>query len=383
MSVEINRERLATTFTELCEISSPSKKEGLIAKHLKNIFSKLGANFIYEDGSAEKTGSESGNLIIRFDGNLPERNGAFLACHMDTVEPGEGVEVLRTDDIFTSKGNTILGGDDKSGIAAIIELLTLLKENNTDHATIEVIITTCEEIGLLGAKSLEHDKIQSKFGYALDSSGINDIIIGAPAANKIEVEVSGVAAHAGLCPEAGINALALAAQALTEINQGRIDEDTTRNFGLIQGGVATNIVPEYVILKGEIRSHSKEKLISYTREVTDIFNKTIDQWKGTDATGDKKPSVKTTITDDYPILSLRDDSPVILRVKEAAEVCGKKLQYTITGGGSDASIFCSYGLPTAIVATGMKNVHTVDEQIDLKDLVELTELLHALTSFSA
>ena len=383
MSIEINRERLAATFTELCEISSPSKKEGRIAKHLKKIFSELGANFIYEDGSAGKTGSESGNLIIRFDGNLPERSGTFLACHMDTVEPGEDVEVLRTDDIFTSKGNTILGGDDKSGIAAIIELLTLLKENTTDHPTIEVIITTCEEIGLLGAKSLEHDKIQSKFGYALDSSGINDIIIGAPAANKIEVEISGVAAHAGLCPEAGINALGLAAQALTEISQGRIDKDTTRNFGLIQGGVATNIVPEYVILKGEIRSHSEEKLISYTQEVTDIFDKTIEQWEGTDATGDKKPSVKTTISDDYPILSLPDDSPVILRVKEAAEVCGKKLQYTITGGGSDASIFCSYDLPTAIVATGMKNVHTIDEQIDLKDLVELTELLHALTSFSA
>jgi len=383
MSIEINRERLAATFTELCEISSPSKKEGRIAKHLKNIFSELGADFIYEDNSAGKTGSESGNLIIRFDGNLPERSGTFLACHMDTVEPGEDVEVLRTDDIFTSKGNTILGGDDKSGIAAIIELLTLLKENTTDHPTIEVIITTCEEIGLLGAKSLEHDKIQSKFGYALDSSGINDIIIGAPAANKIEVEISGVAAHAGLCPEAGINALALAAQALTEISQGRIDKDTTRNFGLIQGGVATNIVPEYVILKGEIRSHSEEKLISYTQEVTDIFDKTIEQWEGTDATGDKKPSVKTTISDDYPILSLPDDSPVILRVKEAAEVCGKKLQYTITGGGSDASIFCSYDLPTAIVATGMKNVHTIDEQIDLKDLVELTELLHALTSFSA
>jgi len=383
MSIEINRERLATTFTKLCEISSPSKKEGLIAKHLKNIFSDLGADFIYEDDSARQTGSESGNLIIRFDGNLPEQSGIFLACHMDTVEPGEGVEVLRTSDIFTSKSDTILGGDDKSGIAAIIELLTLLKENNTDHATIEVIITTCEEIGLLGAKSLDHDKVQSKFGYALDSSGINDIIIGAPAANKIEVEIRGVAAHAGLCPETGINALALTAQALTGISQGRIDKDTTRNFGLIQGGTATNIVPEQVILKGEIRSHSKEKLITYTQEVADIFNKTIDQWKGTSTTGDKRPSVKTTITDDYPILSLPDDSPVILRVKKAAEVCGKKLHYTITGGGSDASIFCSYDLPTAIVATGMKNVHTVDEQINLKDLVELTELLHALTSFSA
>ncbi len=383
MSIEINRERLAATFTELCEISSPSKKEGRIARRLKNIFSKIRADFILEDGSAEITGSEAGNLIIRFDGNLPERDSIFLACHMDTVEPGEGVEVLRTGDIFTSKGDTILGGDDKSGIAAIIELLTLLKENNTGHATIEVIITTCEEIGLLGAKSLEHDKIQSKFGYALDSSGINDIIIGAPAANKIKVEISGVAAHAGLCPEAGINALALAAQALTEISQGRIDKDTTRNFGLIQGGVATNIVPEYVSLKGEIRSHSTEKLMAYTQEVTDIFNTTIKQWKGTDATGDKRPSVKTTITDDYPILSLPDDSPVIQRVKEASKICGKNLQYTITGGGSDASIFSSYGLPTAIIATGMKNVHTVDEQLDLKDLVELTELLHALTSFSA
>ena len=200
MTIAINRERLAATFTELCEISSPSRKEGAIAVYLKEKFAALGADAIYEDNSAAKTGSESGNLIIRFNGNLPEQQGLFLSCHMDTVEPANGVKVLRTGDIFTSKGETILGGDDKSGIAAILELFAMLKENNTPHPMLEVIVTTCEEIGLLGAKHLEYDKLLTTYGYALDSSGIDHVIVGAPAANKIKVKYKGLAAHAGTLP---------------------------------------------------------------------------------------------------------------------------------------------------------------------------------------
>ncbi len=181
--------------------------KGLLPPTCKQAFTDLGADAIYEDDSAAHTGSESGNLIVRFNGSRPDLEGLFFSCHMDTVEPGVGVEVVRTGDIFTSKGDTILGGDDKTGIAAVLELMTLLKENNTPHPTLEVVITTCEEIGLLGAKNLEYQKLQTKYGYALDSTGNNHVVIGAPAANKIKVEIKGMAAHAGLCPEAGINAL--------------------------------------------------------------------------------------------------------------------------------------------------------------------------------
>jgi tripeptide aminopeptidase len=379
MTIEINRERLAATFTELCEISSPSRQEGAMASHLKEKFTELGANSIYEDGSASKTGSQSGNLIIRFDGNLPDQEGLFFSCHMDTVEPADGVKVVRSGNVFTSQGDTVLGGDDKSGIAAILELLTLLKDNNISHPMIEVIITTCEEIGLLGAKFLEFDQIQAQYGYALDSTGIDLVIVGAPAANKIEIEIKGLAAHAGLCPEAGINALALAAQALNEITLGRLDEESTCNFGLIQGGVATNIVPETIILKGEVRSHSSEKLDQYTEEIISTFKRTIGNWQGNSATGDKQPSVEVEIVGDYPVLAIAKDTPVIKRIQNGSEIAGKTLQYIVAGGGSDANILSGYGLPTAIVATGMDKVHTLEEQLDLNDLVSLTELLYGVT----
>jgi len=380
MTITINRERLAATFTELCEISSPSRKEGAIAACLKEKFAALGADAIIEDGSAAQTGSESGNLIVRFNGNLPKQEGIFLSCHMDTVGPADGVQVLRTGDIFSSKGETILGGDDKSGIAAILELLALLQETKSPHPMIEVIITTCEEIGLLGAKHLDYQQLHTAYGYALDSSGIDHVIVGAPAANKIEIHIKGLAAHAGLCPEAGINALSLAVNALSNLRMGRLDEESSRNFGLIQGGVATNIVPEQILLKGEVRSHSTEKLVVYTKEIRHAFEKTVADWQSTPATGDKRPSMTFTIVNDYPALTIPDDTPVLKRMRNATAMAGKKVQYIVAGGGSDANIFCGYGLPTAIVATGMSKVHTVDEQLDLNDLVNLTELLYALAT---
>jgi tripeptide aminopeptidase len=380
MTIAMNRERLAATFTELCEISSPSRKEGAISTFLKEKFADLGADFIFEDGSAAKTGSESGNLIVRFNGSLPNQEGLFFSCHMDTVEPAEGVKVLRTGDIFTSKGDTVLGSDDKSGITAVLELFTMLKETKSPHPMIEVVITTCEEIGLLGAKYLDYKQLLAKYGYALDSSGIDHVIVGAPAANKIEITIKGLAAHAGLCPEAGINALTLTAKALNGLSMGRLDEESTRNFGLIQGGVAGNIVPEQIFLKGEVRSHSTEKLAFYTREIQDSFEKTITEWQKTPATGDKQPSIIFNIAGDYPALAISPDTPVIKRIKKASQLAGKNLEYIVAGGGSDANIFCGYGLPTAIIATGMNKVHTVDEQLDLNDLVSLTELLYALAT---
>lgn len=384
MAPKINRERLAATFIELCEIDSPSRHEANVASYLKETFFNLGASEIFEDDSAKETGSDCGNLVIRFDGSLPDQDPMFFSCHMDTVEPATGVEVVRTGDIFTSKHDTVLGADDKSGLAAIIEMIQIIKEQNTPHPCIELVITTCEEIGLLGAKCLDYNKIQSKYGYALDSSGIDQIVVGAPAANKIEIAIQGKAAHAGLCPEDGINALTLAAKALSNLTLGRIDEETTCNFGLIEGGVATNIIPPNVILQGEVRSHSPQKLADHTKRIFNEFESAIQSWLDKNSTNNDKPEVSCNAEDDYPVLSLRDDSPVIKRVQQATELGNKTVSYVTAGGGSDANIFCGYGLPTAIIATGMEKVHTIDEQQDLNDLVSLTELLYwiATCSFS-
>lgn len=383
MKIPINRERLATTFTTLCEIDSPSKQEGNVSRWIKKTFTDLGADLIYEDTSASKTGSESGNLIIRFDGNQPELDGLFFSCHMDTVGPANNVQVVRTGDIFTSKGDTILGGDDKSGIAAILELIQLLKENNTSHPMIEIIITTCEEIGLLGAKHLEFDKIKSPYGYALDSSGINHVVIGAPAANKINVVVKGLAAHSGLCPEAGINALSIVAAALSSIKVGRLDQESTSNFGLIDGGVAANIIPEKITLKGEVRSHSEQKLKHYTKEIETAFTNAIKSWQPTTENKDLRPELEIKIIADYPALSISPDAPVLQRLQKGAEAAQIDVKQIVAGGGSDANIFCGKGLQTAIIATGMNKVHTVDEQLDLGDLTFLTELLLGIVTAPA
>jgi tripeptide aminopeptidase len=174
--------------------------------------------------------------------------------------------------------------------------------------------------------------------------------------------------------------LALAAKALTVIRMGRLDGESTCNFGMIEGGVATNIIPERVILRGEVRSHSPAKLMGYTQEIFDTFQKTVADWQGTPATGDHRPSVTIDIVDDYPPLAIAEDAPVLLKIKKAAEICRKELHYIVAGGGSDANIFNSFGLPTAIVASGMNKVHTIDEQLDLNDLVNLTELLYALAT---
>jgi tripeptide aminopeptidase len=384
MKIEINRERLAATFITLCEISSPSKNEAPVAAWLKEKFTELGADFIYEDGSAAKTGADCGNLIIRFDGHGDNYGEPFFfSCHMDTVQPGENVRVTRTGDIFTSTGNTILGSDDKSGLAAVIEMMTLLREKKIPHPTLEIIITTCEEIGLLGAKNLEYDKLRSAFGYALDSTGIDRVIYGAPAANRFKIEVRGIAAHAGLDPETGINALTLTAKALSKIKVGRLDEVSTRNFGQISGGVATNIVPELITLHGEVRSHSQEKLQKYTEEVVTLFNRVIEKAEKKPLDNSLRPSVECTVSEEYPVLALDRNAPVLRKIEQAAENIGKKMEFLIAGGGSDANIFCGHGLPTAIVATGMDKVHTVDEQLDLNDCVSLTELIFSLVTLNS
>lgn len=373
----VNRERLAANFTELCEIDSPSRQEGRISQRLQQLFRELGAEEIIEDDSAGRTGSECGNLIIRFAGSL-DLAPIFFSCHMDTVQPAKGVRVKRIGDLFTSAGDTILGSDDKSGIAACIEAMRLLREEKLAHRPVEVVITTCEEIGLVGAKALNPKLVRAKEGYALDSSGFAKVITHAPAANRLTVTVNGVAAHAGLHPEWGVNAVILAGKALAKVPSGRIDEETTANFGTITGGTASNIVPEKVVIEGEVRSHSVEKLDRLTSEIREIFTATVADW--TDPTGEAKgtPSVTVEVRQDFPVMRLDREDPVIRRVNAAARSIGMELSYEKAGGGSDANIFNGHGLATAIIATGMAQVHTTNEQVELQDMVDLTRLLIAL-----
>jgi len=375
--MSINRERLASVFTTLCEIDSPSKQEGRVAAYLKALFSDMGAEVI-EDDTADKTGSDCGNLFIRFPKGGLDREPVFFNCHMDTVLPAIGVQVKREGETFTSAGDTVLGSDDKAGIAALVEVMHALQEKKIPYGPVEYIFTTCEEIGLLGVKALDPAYIHAKIGFALDSSGINRVIIGAPAANRITAEIKGIAAHAGLSPEKGINAIHLAAKAMARLKLGRLDPESTANIGLIEGGTASNIIPESVLVKGEVRSHALKLLAEHTEHIRSTFQAEIDNWTDTDGVVAGRPSLDFRIIDDYPVMKLERDSAVIKRVEAAAAALDRKLDYVIAGGGSDANIFNSYSLQCAILSTGMEKVHSTRETITLSDMALTAELVMAI-----
>jgi len=375
--MSINLERLASVFTTLCEIDSPSKQEGMVAEYLKSLFEEMGAKVI-EDDSASQTGADCGNLFVRFpDGGL-DKERVFFNCHMDTVLPAIGVKVKREGEIFTSVGNTVLGSDDKAGIAALIEVMRTVQEKNIPYGPVEYVFTTCEEVGLLGVKALDPSSIKAKIGYALDSSGINRVVVGAPAANRITAKINGVAAHAGLSPEKGISAIHLASKAIARLKLGKLDSESTANIGLIEGGTATNIIPESVMVQGEVRSHTLSKLGEHIQTIKDVFQDEVNSWTDPENIADGKPALDFRVTEDYPVLKLDKESAVIKRIKEAAASLDAELDYVVAGGGSDANIFNSFGIECAILSTGMDKVHSTRETIKLSEMALTADLVMAI-----
>ncbi len=378
--MNIDRERLARYFTTLCQIESPSRQEKSVSDYLRKVFNPLQPQDIVIDDSGKATGSDTGNLTIRFPGNNNTKEPVFFCCHMDTVLPANGIEVIREKDIFRSSGDTILGADDKSGIAPLIEMMTVLRENDLAHCPIELVFTTCEEIGLLGAKAFDASSLHAQIGYALDSSSDGVTITGAPAANRVKVTIIGKAAHSGLSPETGINALTIATDALSQINFGRLDNQSTANFGLINGGTATNIIPERITLQGEVRSHTPALLQHYTKAIISTFEQSTARYIKDNGEQHGSPQLQVDIYEDFPAMELDEQEPVIARLKTAAAKLGFPMTFDVAGGGSDANIFHGKGLRAAILPTGMQDVHTTGEWVDLNSMVELTNLLLAVVT---
>jgi len=372
MRIRIDRDRLADTFRQLVQMDSPSREEGAVADWIKRTLKKeVGADVI-EDQSRNQTGSESGNIIVRIPGT-EKVTPLFFNAHLDTVEPGRGIKVIFKDGVFQSDGTTVLGGDDKAAVAILIEVARLLKEYRVSHGPIEFLFTVCEEIGLLGAKSLDPALLEAKAGYALDSSDPEILINQAPCAVRFKIRVVGRAAHAGLNPELGINAIQVAARALAEVPLGRIDELTTANVGLIRGGKATNIVPEEVELEGEVRSHNPRKLREVRDQILEIFHRVAQDFGPVENAG--LPLIKAEVVDDYPLMSVSEEHPLVATAEKVAKELGRKLRPGMTGGGSDANIFNAKGLATVIMGIGMQNVHTTSERISLDDMVASAEFV--------
>lgn len=366
----VQPQRLSDTFLQLVRIDSPSREEQEIADFLKNQLLDLGAEVAF-DKADESVGGTVGNLIAWFPGKV-DVAPLLLSAHMDTVEPGRGIRPVFEDGIFRSSGDTILGSDDKSGIAIILEVLRTLKETDIAHGPVEVVFSVCEEIGLLGAKHLDKNRLKSRFGYVLDAWDVHAVVTRAPAANRFTFVVHGKESHAGAEPEKGINAIVLAAKAMARCPDGRIDSETTCNIGRIEGGVATNIVPGSVTVLAEARSHNPEKLKKLTGEMVAAFENAVAEAGGGE--GIAFPRLEVHVEEDFPHTCIPEDAPVVSLAKKAGEALGRVITTRSVGGGSDANIFFNHGIDACAIGTGMREVHTVREHVALADMVDCATL---------
>ena len=356
----INQPRLLETFLDLIAIDSPSGQEEAISKDLARRLAALG-------GAVET--DEHWNLIARWPG---PGDWLMLSAHMDTVGKDTGIKPVIRDGVIYSDGTTILGGDDKSGVAAILEVIRSLREEGLAYPPLEVVISVSEEVGLRGAKLLDKSKLRARRGYVLDAGGpIGTIVTNAPSQDSLEIKVHGKTAHAGGEPENGINAIVVASDAIATMPLGRIDFETTANIGVIQGGVATNIVPDEVFIKGEARSRDNDKLALQTATMAAAFQ---------DAAERHGARVEFKIQRSYSTFKWPNDHPVVAAAVSAAQRLGLTPRIQGTGGGSDANIYAEVGIVCAVLSTGMEDVHTPSEHIAIAAMVDAARLLQEIVA---
>lgn len=366
----MNKERMLKNFLELVQIDSETKNERAVADYVTIKLKEMGFE-VAEDQAGESIGGNAGNIIGYKAGTIPGKTVLFCA-HMDTVTPGCGVEPIIEGDVIRSKGDTILGGDDKGGIAAILEASQALLEEGVDHGPVQIVFTIAEEGGLFGAKNIDrsllHEPIDAAF--FLDSDDLpNKIVIEAPIQVNFEVIFHGKAAHAGCEPEKGISAIQMAAEAISQMKLGRLDEETTANIGIIQGGRATNIITDRVVIEGECRSLSREKLQIQQKHMMDCCEEAAKKFGG---------QAEVIIKENYDGILLAPDSPTVQLASAAARAMGLEPELIKIGGGSDANIFNGYGIPATVLGVGMANVHSTEEYIKISDMLLGAEAVAAI-----
>lgn len=370
----LNTQRMTDHFLKLVQIDSLSKKEKAVALVLQKDLEALGAKVEFDE-AGQAVGGEIGNLIARLPGTDPSRRPLLLSAHMDTVVPGEGIKPIVDGKKIRSDGTTILGGDDKSGISIIVEVLRTLQEKKLPHGEIEIAFTICEEFGLLGAKHLDFGRLKSRDGLVLDCDNVNILFTKSPSSDRLEFKVHGLEAHAGVCPERGVSAVQIAADAISQMKLGRIDPETTANIGIIQGGSATNIVPNYVYVKAETRSHNEEKLAAQNGHMQECFRKAAEKfWVDLDG---KRISgrVEEKVWRDYDRMNVPENAPIVQAVMRAAQALSYKVQTHATGGGCDANVFNKKGITVANLGTGMHDIHTVKEWLAIDEMNQAAEIV--------
>jgi len=369
----LEHDRLKTLFLELVQIDSLSRHEQAVALRLQREVESGGATCRF-DSAGEKVRGNSGNLIAKIPGNVAGAPPFLLAAHMDTVAPGEGVKPIVEGDVIRTDGSTVLGGDDKSGCAVICEVLHRLREKEIAHGPIEAVFTICEEIGLQGARNLDLGLIAAKEGLVYDSDAPGHLVIRAPSAVSISFTVKGLEAHAGVAPERGLSAIKIAAAAIAGMRLGRIDDETTANLGVIKGGRAGNIIPGEVAVRGEVRSRNAAKLQGQIDHMIGCFKAAVAgasvMVDGTSYAATLEHSVHRA----YDGMDIPDDAPLVRKVIEAARRIGRVLEPQGTGGGCDANILNQRGIVAANVGTGMREIHTTREWLDVNDMIAAVDL---------
>ena len=370
----VNETRLVEEFLELVQVDSETGHEAEIASVLKKKFTDLGVE-VMEDNAKEKTGHGAGNLICTLKGTKSDIDTIYFTSHMDTVVPGNHIQPIIEDGFIKSDGTTILGADDKAGLAAILEMIRLLQEQQVEHGDIQFIITVGEESGLVGAKALDSSLIHASYGYAIDSNGeIGDIIVAAPNQAKIFATVKGKTAHAGVEPEKGVSAITIAAKAISKMPLGRIDEETTANIGRFEGGQQTNIVADHVDIIAEARSLDRKKLDKQTAAMKEAF-----EHAARELGGEAEVEIKLM----YPGYKQESGDQVVEVARRAAKAIGRESKLLKSGGGSDANIIAGFGIPTVNLAVGYEEIHTTKERISVDNLRKITELITAIVMETA
>jgi tripeptide aminopeptidase len=376
----IQQNRLVDQFLQLVRIDSETKREREIADALKALFAGLGLE-AYEDDTAAATGHGAGNLVFTLEAapGCEDVPTVLFTCHMDTVAPGIGVKPRIDDDGYIrSDGTTILGSDDKAGIAALIEAIRVLREGNIPHGKLLFVITAGEESGLRGSRAMAANPpaaLKADYGFAIDSNGaVGDIAVAAPTQARIQIAFIGRSAHAGVNPEDGISAIQVASRAISRMPLGRIDFETTANIGSFAGGGATNVVCERVDIAAEARSLVQEKL-----------DRQLAAMKTACETAAAEMGAKVEFASEivYPAYKYDESAPVVRLAMKAVEAIGRKPRTFHTGGGSDANVFNGMGIPTVNLAVGYENIHTTGEQMPISELVAAAELVVAIVKEAA
>jgi tripeptide aminopeptidase len=327
-----------------------------------------------EDGAGGRVGSTMGNLYCRLP---PTRDGTpiFLCAHLDTVPPEGPIEPVLEDGVIRNAAGTILGADNKAAVASMLEAVRRIVRSGVPHAGVELVFTPKEEVGLLGANAFDHERLHAALGYVYDQAApIGDVVLGAPTSRSLTVRFHGRAAHAGMYPEEGRSAIAAVGRAIADMRLGRIDDESSANVGLISGGTARNIVPEWCTLEAEVRSHDERKVSELVQEMLDSC---------TFAAQLAECEVEASVEESYRGYRFRRGDDAVRLAAEALERCGFTPNYVVTGGGADANVFNERGLQCVNLANGMTDIHTPDERIAVEDVERMVDVTLALVEVAS